>query len=112
MGNRLAALVYFLGDLAMTPALREDAADEAQANLAEIEGIKADLALAVSRMDRLIKLLPGDLCGHVEDAASMVQDDVMNGSLFLAEQALREEVNRIECAAERRHERESAPVVL
>ena len=76
----------------MTPALREDAADEAQANLAEIEGIKADLALAVSRMDRLIKLLPGDLCGHVEEAASMVQDDVMRGSLFLAEQAIRETI--------------------
>ena len=76
----------------MTPALREDAADEAQANLAELEGIKADLALAVSRMDRLIKLLPGDLCGHVEEAATMVQDEVMRGSLFLAEQAIRETI--------------------
>lgn len=76
----------------MTAALREDAADEAQSNLAELEGIKADLALAVSRMDRLIKLLPGDLCGHVEDAATMVQDDVMNGRLFLAEQAIRETI--------------------
>lgn len=74
----------------MTARLRlEDAADDALANLAELEGIKADLALAVSRMDRLIKHLPGDLCGHVEDAASMVQDEVMNGRLFLAEQAIR-----------------------
>lgn len=72
----------------MTPALREDAADEAQANLAEIEGIKADLMLAVSRMDKLIKRLDADHC-HIEDAANMVQDDVVNGRLFLAEQAIK-----------------------
>lgn len=73
--------------------------------LIELEGIKADLALAVSRMDRMIKRLPGDLCGNVEDAASMVQDDVIKGSLFLAEQALREVVNTAECRAEAAHER-------
>jgi hypothetical protein len=73
-------------------ARREDAADEAQANLAELEGIKADLALAVQRMDRMVKRLSGDLCGHVEEAATMVQDEVMHGSLFLAEQAIREAI--------------------
>lgn len=98
----------------MTPhsLSHDEARDNLADDLAELEGIKADLALAVSRMDRVIKRLPGDLCGHVEDAANMVQDDVMNGSLFLAEQALREEVNAAECRAERRHARESRPVVL
>ena len=49
----------------------EDRAYGAEDDLAELEGIKAVLMLAVSRMDRLIKRLDGDLCGNVEDAASM-----------------------------------------
>jgi len=67
----------------------EDRAYGAEDDLAELAGIKADLMLAVSRMDKLIKRLDGDLCGNVEDAASMVQDDVVNGRLFLAEQAIK-----------------------
>jgi hypothetical protein len=67
----------------------EDRAYGAADDLAELAGIKADLMLAVGRMDRLIKRLDGDLCGNVEDAANMVQDDVVNGRLFLAEQAIK-----------------------
>lgn len=67
----------------------EDRAYGAEDDLAELAGIKADLMLAVGRMDKLIKRLDGDLCGNVEDAASMVQDDVVKGRLHLAEQAIK-----------------------
>lgn len=67
----------------------EDRAYGLEDDLAELAGIKADLMLAVGRMDKLIKRLDGDLCGNVEDAASMVQDEVVNGRLFLAEQAIK-----------------------
>lgn len=67
----------------------EDRAYGLEDDLAEIAGIKADLMLAVGRMDKLIKRLDGDLSANVEDAASMVQDEVVNGRLFLAEQAIK-----------------------
>lgn len=67
----------------------EDRSYGLEDDLAELAGIKADLMLAVGRMDKLIKRLDGNLCGNVEDAASMVQDEVVNGRLFLAEQAIR-----------------------
>lgn len=67
----------------------EDRSYGSEDDLAELAGIKADLMVAVGRMDKLIKRLDGDLCGNVEDAASMVQDDVVNGRLFLAEQAIK-----------------------
>lgn len=58
----------------------------------EIAGIRADLELALFRMARLLKRhdISHPLYGHVEAAHAMLNDELLSGHWFLAEQAAEE----------------------
>jgi hypothetical protein len=84
--------------------------DEARDNLADITGWRAALEATMLSMHRISELMPIDLASQVQDAAARVEQAI--DELDAAARPLADEVNRAECKLERRHERESAPVVL
>lgn len=79
-------------------------------DLADIAGWRMGLDATMKSMLRLAKLMPLDRAGQVETAAQRVEQAI--DELDRAASELREEVNRIECKLERKHERESAPITV
>lgn len=81
-------------------------------DLADIAGWRMGLDIERTSMLRASSRMPIDseLRAALEEAAARVEQAI--DELDRAAEPLAHEVNRIECAAERKHERESAPIVL
>lgn len=89
----------------------DEAAEEARERLAALQRIRRDFATEIDIARQSLKWLTAEQADHLREFLNGVQD-LMGDDLFLAERLAQNDHDALECKLERRHERESAPVVL
>lgn len=94
----------------MTALPNRRAIEDGEDALADLTGWTKSLQATLDSMLRVSKLLDLETAAHVDEAAVLIEQAI--DQLGLAARPLQEMADAAEAAAERRHERMSAPVVL